>query len=56
MKRSWEICGYNSYDYCHYSMNQEQVVPKYDIVQEDTICSEIEETSGIDVVSYYLDS
>ena len=37
-------------------MNQEQVVPKYVIVQEDAIVSEIEETSGSDVVYYYLDS
>ena len=32
------------------------MVPKYARVQEDTIVSEIEETSGSDVVSYYLDS
>ena len=37
-------------------MNQEQVVPKDVRVQEYAIFSEVEETSGSDVVMYYLDS
>ena len=32
---SWEMCEYKSQDDCHYSMNQEKVVPNDDMVQED---------------------
>ena len=49
VKMSWE---YKSYSDCYYEMNQEQVVPKYSMVQEDSIVSKIEETSGSDVVPY----
>ena len=51
-----DMCGYKLYDDCNYSMHQEQVIQTYARVQEDAIVSEIEETSGSDVVSYYLDS
>ena len=50
------MCGYKSYGDCHSTMNQEQVVPKDDRVQQGAIVSEIEEISGSGVVSYYLDS
>ena len=52
----WEMCGYKQYDDSHSAMNRQQVVPKYVRVQEYAIFSEVEETYGSDVVSYYLDS
>ena len=50
------MCGYKMYYDCNSSMNQEQVVHTHARLQEYAIVSEIEETSGSDVFSYYLDS
>ena len=45
------MCGYKQCDDCHSINNEEHVVPKDVRAQEYAFVSEVEETSGSDVVS-----